>query len=598
LNKFKEYISYKGIALVLFLFVFSYLLFRIFINGTLHDEIATFMFFIYQGDFKGDTIVWDANNHLLNSFLGHLSYPIFKANISLYRLFNLLGFVIYFWSNYRICSKLNTKYLNILGLITLSTIPFIIEFFGYCRGYGLSLGFFSLTLLSSINFTADQKLKSLILGLAAMLLCISANLTFINTGLLLFLLLLIYLFINKAKFTLKQKSIALILLTLFLLAIIPLIQFAMELKEHGALYYGGNTGFWEITGKSITKYLFFTELSIFKYIYISLFSLFIFKLFQLTKRKKSIFQPYQFLSLLFFGNLIGVFLMAFIFNVNYPEDRTAFYLLILFLFIILFYLDTIKTGVYLQYGLLIFPILFVTKMSLNTSVFYPDDRMTDEFYRQVKKEIKPNHTLMIYPTMNWNWPFKESFQKQKASVALFNNFNSTLSDILITKTTVINNKKIYSKYKVIAQDKDSDYIAFKRKYPLEQIKIIDTCGKPNYHGNEEYINILEHDKLKILKKKDIKISVEGHLKTFKSKNKIFLVVQTFKKNNEQHEYYYYSFETCFQGQKINHTFKHHFLIENFNSDCDLIKIYLWNRNQQQVELCDTKVTINELKESK
>ncbi len=103
----------KGITISVFLFVFSYLLIRVFYNETLHDEIATYMFYIYQGDFKGETIVWDANNHLLNSFIGNKLYPIFKDNISLYRLPNLFAFVLYFFGLRELLKELKTKSVSV-----------------------------------------------------------------------------------------------------------------------------------------------------------------------------------------------------------------------------------------------------------------------------------------------------------------------------------------------------------------------------------------------------------------------------------------------------------------------------------------------------
>ena len=48
---------YKGVSVLLFSFVFIYLLLRIFFNETLHDEVATYMFFFYHGNYIGDEIV-------------------------------------------------------------------------------------------------------------------------------------------------------------------------------------------------------------------------------------------------------------------------------------------------------------------------------------------------------------------------------------------------------------------------------------------------------------------------------------------------------------------------------------------------------------
>jgi hypothetical protein len=585
--------TYKGIATMLFLFILTYLILRIIFNGTLHDEIATFMFFIYNGDFRGETIVWDANNHLLNSFLGNLFYPLFKSNISLYRLFNLFGFFLFFYGNYKICSRFKTLNLNWIGLLTLTCIPFVIEFFGYCRGYGLSLGFFSIFLLYFLEFLEHPKFYKLFISIVALLLCVSANLTFINTALLTFAYLLTFLILHWNKLS-NQNKITIPLSLLFGISIlIPLAQFAIELKEHGALYYGGKTGLWEITGKSLSKYIFFSESFLLKYIYIGLFILFLGMCLKLILKRKTIFESFQFVAYLLFGNLTGVFMLAFLFDVNYPEDRAAFYLLILFLTLFLFYLEQLKYGRYIQYCLFIFPILFFSKLSINTSVFYPDDRMTDAFYQKVKKEIDSSNSIMIYPTMNWNWPFKESFQVKKSSVALFYNFNTTLTDVILTKTTEIKNNDIFTLYDVIARDKQSNYIAFKRKNKLKKKEIFTPFLSEKKAGTMEYTSMLELDSLELLHNKNIQINIEGHLQTFKPKNKIQLIVQTFDSIN-QLDYFYYSFETCFQGQLIDSDFSHHFVLEHVNPNTKLIKIYLWNRAPDKLILDKGKVTFYEL----
>ena len=132
---------YKGASILLFSFMFVYLLLRIIFNETLHDEVASYMFYFYQGDYIGENIQWDANNHLLNSFIGHKLYGIFGDNFIAFRIPNLLAFVLYFFGTMRLTKEFKTPYLKLTSLIALNTIPFIMEYFGNARGYGISLGF-------------------------------------------------------------------------------------------------------------------------------------------------------------------------------------------------------------------------------------------------------------------------------------------------------------------------------------------------------------------------------------------------------------------------------------------------------------------------
>ena len=250
----------RGFTIVLFLFVFCYLLVRVFFNETLHDEIATYMFYIYQGDFKGETIVWDANNHLLNSFICNKLYPIFKDNISLYRLPNLFAFVLYFFGLRELLKELKTKNLRLIALITFCSLTIIIEYFALCRGYGLSLGFFIYGLVFLRNYFKNHKSSTLLFTYLFLIIAISANLTFIVTSLIIFGIICLNQLIHYRSIEKRQHFIHLLFHFLFLFLLSPFIKFSFKLKEHGALYYGSLEGIWDVTGKTLNQYIIFLNL--------------------------------------------------------------------------------------------------------------------------------------------------------------------------------------------------------------------------------------------------------------------------------------------------------------------------------------------------
>ena len=102
-------------------------------------------------------------------------------------------------------------------------------------------------------------------------------------------------------------------------------------------------------------------------------------------------------------------------------------------------------------------------MNLHSSVFSPDDRMTDAFYADVKKHLLPEHSLSLYGIMTWNWPRHESHSEVKSPGYNLGHTNKLLADIIVSKTTIIDNPLISEFYDTIAQDVPSTYIAFKRK---------------------------------------------------------------------------------------------------------------------------------------
>jgi hypothetical protein len=251
---------------------------------------------------------------------------------------------------------------------------------------------------------------------------------------------------------------------------------------------------------------------------------------------------------------------------------------------------------FFQVVLLFFPITLVLNLNLETSVFSPDDRLNRDFYEAVKEEIEPENTIMIYHILNWTWPFQESQEQIKASVAQFDSHNSVLSDIIITKTTELENPEIIKLYDTIAYHQPSTHIAFKRKELLDRSHINET--EPiDARGNLLYAEIAKI-KSDEFAGKNIQVTMSGHLKTFVPKNKLQLVVQSFNPNGEQERYLYYSFETTYQGELINDDFLHHFIIENVSPKEKEIKVYIWNRALQLIELTDANCTLFELKNSK
>ena len=591
---------YKPTLVLIFSFVFIYSIIRTFYTDTLHDEVASYMFYFYHGDYIGDSIHWDANNHFLNSFFGHQLFKIFGDNFGLLRLPNLLSFPLYFWGTYQLTKQLKTPWLKIIGVLVLNTIPFIIEFFSSARGYGLSMGFFLCSLVFFRSYIRDVRIKDLLLFHLCLLLSISANLTLLNSGLILISLTIINVVINvKNKNTPTVKYVYHFLIHgVGIIPLILLILYGILLKEHGALYYGSLEGFWDVTIKSLTQYVLFTESNAIIIIYLGLIFISIIGVYASFKRYRveliTKMYPIILYSVLLIGNVTAIFLLAFLFEINYPEDRTAMYLIPLSLLFIIHVFEEVKLGTYLQFSLLIFPVIFLFKMSVETSVFYPDDRMNSAFYEKVRKQITPENTIMIYPIMNWNWPYLESKQKSQKSVALFSAFNSTLPDILITKTGEIHNPEIYTLYDTIAFHPASTHIAFKRKNFLPRHMLF---SKPvqNKNVRDEFIEfgIINIDSIPI---SNAILTIDGHLKTYTEKDKISLVVSVKNKNGEDTRYLYYSFETVFQSKRIDNNFRHHFLLDNISPDESEIKVYLWNRGLNLCTLTNVSYELFELKE--
>lgn len=107
-----------------------------------HDEALTFAHYVSQPlaatlRFAGP---WPTNDHLLNSLLARLADALFGAAPLALRLPNLLAhasFLLFSWLTLR----RRPVPVALAAFAVVNANPLMLELFGLCRGYGLSLGF-------------------------------------------------------------------------------------------------------------------------------------------------------------------------------------------------------------------------------------------------------------------------------------------------------------------------------------------------------------------------------------------------------------------------------------------------------------------------
>ena len=424
---------------------------------------------------------------------------------------------------------------------------------------------------------------------------ISANLTFVNSSLLIVGMAVVFPFLRQESrgrlLILREWLVHL----LFILCLQPFIYFGLKLKSAGALYYGTLDGLWEVTGKSLSRYVFFVDTDWLKYFFVICFALFMGFAIQIFRKNKRFYwskSAYLVYAGLFFGNILGVVILAKFFKINYPEDRTGMYLVILFLLMCFHVFDRFKIGIYLQWSLLFFPISFMMNLSLHTSVFTPDDRMNLAFFEHVRDKIQPDESIMIYPIMNWNWPYLESHYDDKKSVALFYDHNTTLTDWLITKTTTFDNPEILKLYDTIDMHLPSTYIAYKRKKKLDRV-IIKSVDAESIEHSGEFVNIAAFSSDSLFGK-NIQITTRGHLKTKEPKDKLHLIVAVSNYDGSNSRYLYYTFATTYQSKLIDDDYLHHFVMDSIQEEEKEIKVYLWNQDLDWFKLSQIKTDLFEL----
>ena len=173
------------IFILLSLCLCIYLWLRAYYVPMVHDEIVTFYHYIHSANFIPYSAHWDANNHILNSFLSYISYRIFGANELSLRLPNLLAAFLYLFFCYKLSQEIKDRKMRWLFIISLCFVHNFMEFFALNRGYGLSMALLIASVWHVKMFVKRRRIKYAVFSIIFIDLAFIANLTLIVSALIL-----------------------------------------------------------------------------------------------------------------------------------------------------------------------------------------------------------------------------------------------------------------------------------------------------------------------------------------------------------------------------------------------------------------------------
>jgi hypothetical protein len=591
---FKRFFTLKShkIEFSVFVILFIYLLLRAIYVPPLHDEVATYFHYIESGKFFTRDMILDANNHVLNSFLCRILYRIHDGSFFWFRLPNLIAFVVYFWSTFKLLSKIKSQFTRIILLSALNTTPFVLEYFALCRGYGLGLGFFLLSLVYIKRYLHQSNSKNLTLSLLFSTLSIYANLIFINSFLLTLMLLFLVFLLKRKQFSVKHKMQFISIFMGCLIASAPMFVYSFALKTGGALYYGSLEGIWDVTGKSLFEHtLFYASDGAMLLITALLFLLLIRAVLSLLSSKSILlfFQDTQYLFIYFLlGNVFASIFLAEFLSVNYPEDRAAIHLIPLSILTGGFVFNALNKN-YISLLFLFFPISLLFNLNLSTSIVTPDQRLNPQFYAKVRKEVNDKN-ILVYPTSALNWAYYERNQSEKKLIQSRQEID-TCFDYIMTRETLYENLLSPKKYTLFAFEPLSKTYVFKRKKSITTQKN-QSHTVHEYWGKDEFIPIYE---MEVNHDDQLKLHlahIQGKMQIDSAYNTISMVFTT--ENDKQEAIFYDSFQLrwFFGSRKLHVELNGKAVFPTYNNAEKRIKIYIWNPSKRVIKLNKTKITFS------
>jgi hypothetical protein len=240
MNKINKY-SFFVIYGIFFLLILC----KIILIPVTHDEVATpthyINFSFWQIMMYPDK--W-GNNHILNTLIVKIFVYLFGINQVVIRLPNLLAFIVYAIAVFRI-NKIALKEYSIWFIpasLLFVAYPYFLDFFGLCRGYGLSWSLETLSVSYLLSGFLLTKNRHIWISLSLSILASYANFTLLIFWAANTILIFFYFFSNSLKQLKKliKPTIAIIIISFFYLALFatPIIK----MKSTGQFNYWSSSG--------------------------------------------------------------------------------------------------------------------------------------------------------------------------------------------------------------------------------------------------------------------------------------------------------------------------------------------------------------------
>ncbi|MCF6341686.1 MAG: glycosyltransferase family 39 protein [Bacteroidales bacterium] len=486
----------KRVFFILSVLLWAYLWLRAWLVPIIYDEVATFYHYVQAGEFLPWFAHWDANNHILNSALTILSYKLFGSSPLALRLPNLLVSILFFIYCYKIAETISNKYLRWVFILSLLLAHSFVDYFSLSRGYGMSMALLFGGIWYLMQSLKQANIKNYLLTLLFINLAVLANLTLIISAFVVMALL----FLNL----INRKNMGLPVIITIVAGLLPasfFIKLLFFMKAKGLLYYGSAVSFKAVTLWSLVKYFTGFESGTIENLLIVYFIIIVAVLAWLIGRMKdeNPFSRIEFIfGFLLLGNVAGIFLNAWLFDVNYPEDRSGLFLFPFFIGSLIFVTDEIQLNMLkkimavLASLLLFFPLHFFATANFSHNSL-ENFRILQRFYDKVaaaQKTAEIRLTIGGSHNKELLWSYLNFRNGGKLSQMSTRSYPSMDMDFQITGYP--NDPDWFTLYDSIDYDAQTQFYLVKRKQLLHR-KIIQlrTGIVHKDKPNREYFSLLE-----------------------------------------------------------------------------------------------------------
>ena len=585
-----------GLALISFLIV----VLRAIHVPLFHDEVVTFNHFIKSGILSPFSEYRAANNHLTNSVLSRCFYLLFGDSPISLRLANVLFFIPYCYFLFKLGLKLKSKWAKWgFYLSCLFSFQFVV-FFALSRGYGIAFACVLASLYHLGNLVEKVTLKTLIYVMIFLIIGL-----FAFFSLLLFVMISIgvigySLYIQRNTIAKKQWVGISVFLIMFLSAIGFAVYVLFYYKGYGILWFGFLEGFWRNTVQTLIQLIFVPGKFQFALeVLVILFSVLILGVNIFHFKVKQLISKENIWFVFLFLNVFGILLLAWIFEVNYPYQRTGLHLYLLFIGALCFAIDKLPSKILRRVVLIplfLIPMHYVVSFNLDYISLWVEDTLPYSFYETMEKFEKEKPTenrssLYIEGTAISVWSYGVYKWYPSLPICSSNiDTNSRHYDYIIDRKQ--NMKSISHLYDSIDAQPFSDVRLYKRKKSVTK-SLYKSFSFDSIKSDWDFK--FSDFKTDSLNSSSLWFDFETEIKFLEYPVHVYLVFSA--ENPETHEKYSYKFiefDRLIDWDKPN-KLRYTEILNDLPQDREIeIKVYLWNRYQVNYELDKSELNIYEI----
>ncbi len=577
-----------------------YLLLRAVFVPMLHDSIATFFRYVHIHEVWPYYSEWSANNHFLNSLLMLGSYELFGSSPFALKLPNVIFFPVYFYFVWEISGRIRNTYLQWGFVISMLFAHNFFEFFGTGRGYGMSMGLIAGAVYFAMEALDHQRPKDFAYTFLFLILANYANLTLMNTFIILTGLLLLSFIFSQQKY---KTATELIFVFLGIIPIIFFIVLLFRIKAEGELYYGKPDGFIEVSLMTLGKLLTGARSGAFVFFAILLYTLtlviFIGKMRSINKDgwASKLFHPNLVFFYLITGSFIASILENKLFGINYPEDRTGLYLYPFLTGALFFGLDQVKTKkrwypLIPALPFLFFPVHFLTHLNLSWSSM-ENQAIPQRFHDRVTED----HTSGNYPDIVqgyqgrvMRWAYMNFREGTQTSRIFFEDYPSMNGDYQIAD--ISDHPEWLTRYDSVDSDRRTGFSLLKRKHKLVRKPIfhISDMVAPQFTSKEYHE--LYRGPVDSLRGKPLFIGYTIDLIAQQNPFHGWTVVTVYNDQNETLRYEYVPFDWYRTNwTESGNPFTNGIYIADLPKNATSMVIYIWNIQKLPFRIAEGQLDI-------